>query len=227
MLEQTLEPLAIQERDLGAGIGQAVFQLRSGSPGVQRRRDGADEHRAEERDRPFRQIAHRNGDAIALTHAQIAQNRRDVQRGPREALEADAILAMDQKSLAAKCAARRKSFSQSGRRVLPNAEPDARNLTLLYFERRAGAGEARVGVFDRNRGERGGRRHRGLSSHEYGRRGRRVERAWSAPAPTQPPHGMVTTTLPSAWRPASQAIAAPASRNGKRLDMRGRIAPFW
>ena len=116
-----------------------------GSPGVQRRRDGADEHRAEERDRPFRQIAHRNGDAIALAHAQIAQNCRDVQRGPREALEADAILAMDQKSLAAKGAARRKSFSQSGRRVLPNAERNARNLTLLDFERRAGAGEAGIG----------------------------------------------------------------------------------
>ena len=49
MFEQPLEPLAIDDGDLGAGIVEAVLQFRPGPPGIEQSRDTADEQTTKER----------------------------------------------------------------------------------------------------------------------------------------------------------------------------------
>ena len=51
-------------------------QLRPGPPGIERRDDGAGEQAPKKADRPFRQVAHDDRDAVALAHARAPAARR-------------------------------------------------------------------------------------------------------------------------------------------------------
>src|ERR1700722_10212751 len=81
---QTLETLAVQKGELRAGIDEAVFELGAFPPSVEKRGDAAGDRRSEEGRRPFRQVSHGDGDAVALLQAFGLQSLRDRQRRPSE-----------------------------------------------------------------------------------------------------------------------------------------------
>jgi hypothetical protein len=95
LLEQPLESLAIDNGDLGAGIGEAKLQLRPGPPGIEQSGDTADEQTAKERGRPFRHIAHGDGDAIAFLDAGFLERLGDGERGASEFMVAHALITVD------------------------------------------------------------------------------------------------------------------------------------
>jgi hypothetical protein len=69
VLENSVQPFGIDDGDPGAGICEAILQLRARPPRVQRRDDGAEAGGSEEGHRPFRQVAHDQRDAVALADA--------------------------------------------------------------------------------------------------------------------------------------------------------------
>ena len=135
MFRQPPEPLAIDDRDLRAGIEEPVFDLRPGPPGIERSGDAAGEQAAEEGDRPFRKVAHGDGDAVALADAGLLQRRGDGERGARERLIARALVAIDDERALAVGAAEQKCVAQGRRRVLPDARAHAADGALLDLER--------------------------------------------------------------------------------------------
>ena len=144
------EPLVIDEGDLGAGIVKPIFELRPGPPGIEQSRDAAGKHATEERRGPFRQVAHGNGDAIALLHAGALQRFGDGERGTRERFVARAIVATDQEGFAAVRAAQQKKLAQGRRRVFPHARTHAANIALLDFKQRTRSGQRGIGLRQRN-----------------------------------------------------------------------------
>ncbi len=72
---QAFQAFVIRDQHAGAGVGQPVRQLVSRPPCVQRHDDRADAARRPERHRPLRQVAHGDGDAVALLHAKRHQVR--------------------------------------------------------------------------------------------------------------------------------------------------------
>src|SRR5207253_800743 len=141
MFGDALEPLRIHERDLRSGVDKTVLELRPGPPRIQRRDDRADQHGAIEHSRPFRQVAHNDGDAVALLHAELRQLRRDRKRGTGECLVRAAIVLVYKELAIAVGAAREKDFTLRRRRVLPDAGLDAADDGLVHLEARAGRGE--------------------------------------------------------------------------------------
>ena len=87
MLVDALKPFGIDEGDLGTGIDQAVFRLRPRPPGVERRDDRADQFGGVEAHHPFGQVAHDDGDAVALLDAVGGELRRELERGAGKTLE--------------------------------------------------------------------------------------------------------------------------------------------
>ena len=152
VFEYSFEPLAVDDGDLGAGVLEAVLQLLTGPPCIERHRDAAGEQTAEKGRLPFRQIAHGNGDTVALFHARALQGYGDGQRRPREVLVAHALIAIHHEGLAAMRARQPEKLAHGRRRVLPYARAHAANVALLDLERRAGARQQGVGL---GQGERG------------------------------------------------------------------------
>ena len=68
-----LDPLparGVGDQQPGARIGEAIFELGPGPPGVERDRDRAERGDGEEGDRPFGQVDHRDRDPVALADAE-------------------------------------------------------------------------------------------------------------------------------------------------------------
>ena len=61
-----LGPLGVDEGQLGPGVLQSVAQLLARPPGVERDDDGAGQGDGPERHDPFGQVAHGDGDPVAL-----------------------------------------------------------------------------------------------------------------------------------------------------------------
>ena len=69
-----LHALGVDEGDLGAGVLEAVAQLLAAPPRVERHDDGAGQGGAPERHDPLGDVAHDDGDAVALLDAEgVAQ----------------------------------------------------------------------------------------------------------------------------------------------------------
>jgi len=150
MLEQPLEPLAIDDRDLGARIVETKFELGTAPPGIEQSRDAAHEQTAEQCRRPFRHIAHGDGDAIAFANSGLLQRLGDGERGAGETLIARALIAIDDERLVAIGAAQKKDFAHGRRRVFPHPRADAANVAFLDLERRTRLGQRRIGLRKRN-----------------------------------------------------------------------------
>ena len=146
MLGDALQPLGIDDANLRAGIDKAVFQLRPRPPRIQWRDDGADDSGRIKRHRPFRQIAHDDGDAVALLHALLLEFARHVHRGAVETLERHTVVFIDDEFARAIHAAHHHHLAQGGRHVLPHARFHAAYDGLIHFEARAGRGEKPVGL---------------------------------------------------------------------------------
>ena len=164
VLGQALETLGVEERDLGCGIGEAVFQLRPGPPGVERGDDGAQGGGGVEGDRPFGQVAHDDGDPVALLDAIGRQLMRQDRDRAVEGLEGDALVLMDQKHLLAMRAASFEHGAKGRRGVLPRPRRHAANDHLLHFQRRPWRGQQGMGLGDGHGGpgRRGGGGHMGV-----------------------------------------------------------------
>ncbi len=145
LIEQPREPFVIDDRDLGAGILKAVLQLRTGPPGIEQNRNAAGQQRTKERRRPFRQIAHRDGDAVALLHAGALQGFGDGERGAGKILVAHALVVIDHEGFLAVCARELEDVAHGRRGVFPDAGADAADVALFDLERRACARQQRVG----------------------------------------------------------------------------------
>ena len=61
---EALEALVVREQHARSGIAQPELELTGGPPGVERYDDGACAGCGEEGDRPFRVVAHRDGDSV-------------------------------------------------------------------------------------------------------------------------------------------------------------------
>ena len=92
VLGQALIAFDIDHEDRGSGIEQAIFQLRAGPPCVQRRDDRAQGQAGIEGHGPFGQVAHDDGDPVALLNALGRQLRREDGDSPIEGLETDALI---------------------------------------------------------------------------------------------------------------------------------------
>jgi hypothetical protein len=68
-----LPPRSIGDEQPGAGIGEAVFQLRPGPPGVERNRDRAQRRRREEGHGPFGKVHHGDRHPVAPADAEAAK----------------------------------------------------------------------------------------------------------------------------------------------------------
>ena len=178
---QPLEPLGVEHGEPRAGIGEDEFELGASAPGVERHGDGAGEDRSEEGDRPFRQVAHPDRDAVALGDAERLQLMGENHRRPREGLESGALALVDEESPAGEGAARDEDVAQRLRGVLPNPRLPAPDFRLGDLERRARRGEPGVRL-----GERHGGVGQGLPPASYDevetRRGEAWQAATSAPA---------------------------------------------
>ena len=150
VLEQSPEPLMIDNGDLGAGIVEAVLQFRAGPPGIEQNRNAAGEQTTKESRRPFRQIAHGDGDAIAFLHARALQRFGDGKRGAREFVVAYPLIAIDYEGLVAVRSRQPKEIAHGRRRILPNARAHAANVALLHLEGRTAARQQRMGFCERH-----------------------------------------------------------------------------
>ena len=150
VLEQSPEPLMIDNGDLGAGIVEAVLQFRAGPPGIEQNRNAAGQQTTKESRRPFRQIAHGDGDAIAFLHPRALQRFGDGKRGAREFVVAYPLIAIDYEGLVAVRSRQPKEIAHGRRRILPNARAHAANVALLHLEGRTAARQQRMGFCERH-----------------------------------------------------------------------------
>ncbi len=148
VLPQPGQTLGVDHHHLGPGIGQAVFQLRPGPPGVQRGDNGPEADGGVEGHRPFRQVAHDDGDAVALDHALGLQFVGEGGAGAEKGLETGPLVLIDQEDALAVGAAGQEHVAQGRRGVLPHPGGHAANGHLLHLERRPGRGEHGVGLGD-------------------------------------------------------------------------------
>jgi len=121
MLAESLEPLAVEHCDFGSGIGQAVLQLRSSPPGVERRGDGAQRHDGIEGHGPLGQIAHDDRHPVALLDPVGGQGLRKGRHGAAEGLIGHPLVLVDQEGAAGMGEAGLEGGAERGRSVLPGA----------------------------------------------------------------------------------------------------------
>jgi hypothetical protein len=144
MLRDAIQPFVVDDGNAAARIGQAIFQLGTGPPRIERGDDGAGENCRVERHRPLGQVAHGHGHAVALVDA-VAYQLLGQRRGRlRERAIADALLFVDHEGLVAPGCGDQEQIAQRWWRILPDRGRDAPDHARLGFERRARRGQPGV-----------------------------------------------------------------------------------
>ena len=164
MVLQPLVALPVDERDLRARVGEAIFQLAAGPPGVQRHDDRTDRSRREEDHRPFGQVAHRQRHAVALADAVVVQPVRQMGGRAIIGLIGDALVLIDGEVAVAIGAHQLRQHAQRRREILPDPRRDAANVDGFHLEPRAGGGQRRRDLGERHLGPVRGDRHNRLGS---------------------------------------------------------------
>ena len=134
------EAFIVAKQDLGSRISEAIFKFATCPPGVERRDDGADNAGGKEGHRPFGQVAHDDGDTIALRHAIGNQLCRQPERGAREIFKGDAFIIENEEDFVTMRAPGEKHIAQRRRGVFPSARRQATDDDGFHFERRARRG---------------------------------------------------------------------------------------
>ena len=140
------EAFIVAEQDPGSRIGQAIFKFAACPPGVERRDDGADNAGGKKGHRPFGQVAHDDGDTIALLHAIGDQLRRQPQRGAGEIFKGDAFIVEDEEDLFAMRAPGEEDIAQRRRGVFPGPRRPATDDDGLHFQWRSRRGQHGMGL---------------------------------------------------------------------------------
>ena len=143
--------LAVDDQHPRARIAQAVFQLGSRPPRIERHHDRADRHRREKGDGPFGQIAHRQRDPIALADAERHQMHGERGGGAVMRLVAHPLVLVYHEQPIGMATARLQQIPHRRRRVLPDAGRYAADIDVLHLELRAGGGQQRLDLGQRHR----------------------------------------------------------------------------
>ncbi len=139
-----LKPFSVEKSKFRPAVVQAIFQFWPGPPGVERAGDAAGQQRGEKRQRPFRQIAHGDSDAVAFAQSAFLQLGGQSKRGARECFERDAFGAVNEvNSFAMRRASGDENLAQGRRRVLPNARRPPCYVDHHHLKGRAGRGQKR------------------------------------------------------------------------------------
>ncbi len=147
-----LDPLRVDEGHLGARVLEPVAQLLAAPPGVQRDDDGAGQRGAPEGHDPLGQVAHDDGDAVALFDPEGGAQ--PVGQGAGDAVvlgEGRPLVLVDEEHVVAVAERHVDDGAQRGRRVLPDARRHPADVELLHLEELPGGGERCIGLRDRHR----------------------------------------------------------------------------
>ena len=144
MRRDPLVPRSVADQQLGARIGQAIFELGAGPPGVERHRDRPQHGDREEGDRPFRQIDHGDSHPVALADAEPPQLRRKRRHRPERSLVADPLVVEDGEQPIAMAAREAHEGGEGRGRVLPHAGRAAVYRHLVHLEAAARRGQQGV-----------------------------------------------------------------------------------
>ena len=166
-----LQPLVVHEGDPGPGVGQAVLELGSRPPSIQRRDDRTGEDAGVEGHRPFGQVAHDHRDPVALADPVRLELAGQGDGGAGKGLVGRAVVLVDQELPRPEGPAVQEDVPQGRRRVLPGPLPDAPDDKLFHLEALARRRQARVRLGDRHDGPFGS----GVGRHS-GNRGKGRER---------------------------------------------------
>ena len=96
-LGQAVGERGLVDQEFRAAVGQHIGDFRLLLAGAEQDRDGAEMRRAEQRQHEFDAVAEQERDAIAASHADPAQTRRDLRRLPRDLAPAHPPLAAHQR----------------------------------------------------------------------------------------------------------------------------------
>ena len=142
-----LHALAVDEGHLGAGVLEPVAQLLAAPPRVQRDDDGPGQGGAPERHHPLRDVAHDDGDAVALLHAELVAQAVGQGAGDPVVLgEGRPLVLVDEEHGVPVPERHVHDGPQGRRRMLPDPGLDATDVELLHLEELPGGGQLRVGL---------------------------------------------------------------------------------
>ena len=160
-------PLVVEDQDLRTRIGQPVFELGAGPPGVQGNHDRADHRRREEAHRPFGQVAHRQRDPVAGPDPEPDQLVRKRRHGAVMRVIGDPFVLVDREQPLTVRPRQVHERAQAGRRVLPYAGGHATDRERLHLELGTGRGEQGLRLAQRHRGPGFGKRDEGFAGHVF------------------------------------------------------------
>ncbi len=132
------QAFGVGDQHLGGGVGDAIGQVLTGAPSVQRRHHRADGRTGPERDRPFGQVAHGDDDAVTLFHPVLVSEHAGERRGRAPVtLEGQPLLFEDDEVAFAPLAAGVEHGAQVGRSVLVEPRRPAADHDRTHFIGRA------------------------------------------------------------------------------------------
>ena len=144
---EALGPLGVDEGHLGAGVLEAVAQLLAAPPRIERHHDGAGERGRPEGHDPLGQVAHDDGDAVALGDAERRLQAVRQRAGDAVVLrEGGPLVLVDQEDGVAVAERHVEDGPERGRRVLPGPGGHAADVELLHLEELAGRRQRGVGL---------------------------------------------------------------------------------
>ena len=153
MRSHPVPPLGVAQQHAAFGLGQPVAQLAAGPPRVQRHHDGAKAGGGEERHRPFGQVAHRQGHAVALGHAALAQCRGQGGGGAEPSVVGHPlVLVDDEQALRVGLPRQAREHRQARRLVFPHAGGHAPDRDRLDLHRLARAAQPLLDLGQRGSG---------------------------------------------------------------------------
>ena len=147
-----LDPLGVHEGHLGARVLEPVAQLLAAPPRVQRDDDGAGQRGGPEGHDPLGQVAHDDGDPVALFDPEGGAQ--PVGQGAGDAVvlgEGRALVLVDEEDGVAVAERHVHDGAQRGRRVLPDPRRHPADVELLHLEELPRGGERGVGIRDGHR----------------------------------------------------------------------------
>jgi hypothetical protein len=137
---QALQPLAVGDGDLRAGILDAVHEVGTQAPGVQRRHHRPDRLPGPERQRPFGQVAHGDDDPVALRHAiPLGQHAAQGAGGAEVGVVGLALALVDDELAGSPAAAQVEDLAQAAAGVLVDPCGPAPDDLVLHLEGHAPA----------------------------------------------------------------------------------------